>query len=108
MTTEFKIVEEPKKPISMHPKKFAMWLFLASIGMLFAAWTSAYIVRRAQGNWVYYDLPFIFWINSGIIFFSSVTMVLAYYAAKSNNVSLVKTWLIVTITLGCAFLVGQV
>jgi cytochrome c oxidase subunit III len=108
MTTEFKIVEEPKKPISMHPKKFAMWLFLASIGMLFAAWTSAYIVRRAQGNWIYYDLPFIFWINSGIIFLSSVTMILAYYAAKKNNIFLVKIYLIVTITLGCAFLVGQV
>ena len=37
MTTDFKIVEEPKKPISMHPKKFAMWLFIASVVMVFAS-----------------------------------------------------------------------
>ena len=52
MSTEFKIVEEPKKPISMNPKKFGMWLFIGSVVMLFAALTSAYIVRQAEGNWL--------------------------------------------------------
>ncbi len=106
--TEFKIVEEPKKPISMHPKKFAMWLFLASVGMLFAAWTSAYIVRRAEGNWIYYELPSIFWVNSGIILLSSVTMILAYRAAKKNNINFLKISLMLTIALGVSFLIGQV
>jgi cytochrome c oxidase subunit 3 len=108
MTSEFKIVEEPKKPISMHPKKFAMWLFLASVGMLFAAWTSAYIVRRAEGNWIYYELPSIFWTNSGIILLSSVTMIWAYRSAKRNNLEGLKTGLILTIVLGLSFLTGQV
>src|SRR5450432_737906 len=108
MTTEFKIVEEPKKPISMHPKKFAMWLFLASVGMLFAAWTNAYIVRRAEGNWIYYELPTIFRINSAIIFFSSITMILAYRSAKKNNLNFLKVCLILTIVLGISFLIGQV
>lgn len=108
MTSEYKIVEEPKKPISMHPKKFAMWLFLASVGMLFAAWTSAYIVRRAEGNWIYYELPTIFRVNSAIIFLSSITMILAYGAAKKNNLNLLKIGLILTIALGISFLVGQV
>lgn len=57
MTSEFKIVEEPKKPMAMHPKKFGMWLFVASVGMLFASLTSAYIVRQAEGNWLYFSLP---------------------------------------------------
>jgi cytochrome c oxidase subunit III len=104
----YKIVEEPKKPISMHPKKFAMWLFLASVGMLFAAWTSAYIVRRAEGNWIYYELPGIFKVNSFIIFLSSVTMILAYRAAKKDNLNFLKVSLILTIALGVSFLVGQV
>jgi cytochrome c oxidase subunit III len=108
MTSDFKIVEEPKKPISMHPKKFAMWLFLASVGMLFAAWTSAYIVRRAEGNWMYFDLPFIFWINSAIILASSVTMIIAYRAAKRDNIPALKLYLILTTALGIAFLIGQV
>jgi cytochrome c oxidase subunit 3 len=105
---EFKIVEEPKKPISMNPKKFAMWLFLASIGMLFAAWTSAYIVRRAEGNWIYYELPSIFWANSGIILLSSVTMIIAHRAAKRDHPRTLKTALLLTILLGTAFLAGQV
>ncbi len=61
MTTDFKIVEEPKKPISMHPKKFAMWIFIASVVMVFASLTSAYIVRQAEGNWLYFDLPGLFY-----------------------------------------------
>jgi cytochrome c oxidase subunit 3 len=108
MISEFKIVEEPRKPISMHPKKFAMWLFLGSVGMLFAAWTSAYIVRRAEGNWMFFELPFIFWINSGIILLSSFTMIIAYRSAKKDNLKAVKLFLMLTIALGLAFLLGQV
>jgi len=48
--SEMKIVEEPKKTLAMHPKKFAMWLFMGSVMMLFASLTSAYIVRQAEGN----------------------------------------------------------
>ena len=52
MSSEFKIVEEPKKILAMNPKKFAMWLFIGSVVMLFASLTSAYIVRQAEGNWL--------------------------------------------------------
>ena len=108
MTSEFKIVEEPKKPLSMHPKKFAMWLFLASVGMLFAAFTSAYIVRRAEGNWVYFELPRLFYYTSVIILLSTVTMQAAYYAAKKDNLGRVKWLVSITAFLGILFLVGQV
>src|SRR5258706_12125149 len=108
MTNEFKIVEEPKKPISMHPKKFAMWLFLASVGMLFAAFTSAYIVRQAEGNWVYFELPELFYYTTFIIVLSTVTMQWAYWSAKKDNLARVKLLVAVTSILGIAFLVGQV
>ncbi len=107
MTADFKIVEEPKKPISMHPKKFAMWLFLASVGMLFAALTSAYIVRQAEGNWIYFELPLIFYSNTLLILLSSVSMQLAYRAAKKDNLERVKILVTITSFLGVAFLVGQ-
>lgn len=108
MTSEFKIVEEPKKPLAMHPKKFAMWLFLASVGMLFAAFTSAYIVRRAEGNWVYFDLPDLFYYTTGVILLSSMTMQWAYAAARKNNLARVKAGVGATAVLGLVFLVGQV
>lgn len=108
MTTDFKIVEEPKRPISMHPKKFAMWLFIGSVAMLFAAFTSAYIVRQAEGNWLYFDLPNLFYVTSGIILLSSVTLQWAYWEAKKDNLDRVKLLVGITSFLGVAFLVGQV
>ena len=108
MTTDFKIVEEPKKPISMHPKKFAMWIFIASVVMVFASLTSAYIVREAEGNWLYFDLPAIFYTTSIVIILSSISMQLAYWAATKNNREGIKLYISITAILGAAFCVGQV
>jgi cytochrome c oxidase subunit III len=107
MSSEFKIIEESKKTLSMNPKKFAMWLFIASVIMLFAAWTSAYIVRRAEGNWVYFDLPSLFTYTTVLILLSSVTMQWAYFAAKKDNLEMVKIAVGITAVLGVSFLIGQ-
>jgi len=106
-TTEFKIIEEPQKPLSMHPKKFALWLFIASVVMLFASLTSAYIVREAEGNWVYFELPQLFYVTSVIVILSSITLQLAYIAAKKDDLQKVKLWIVLTSIFGVAFLVGQ-
>ena len=102
-----KLVEEPKKPLAMHPKKFAMWLFMATVMMLFASLTSAYIVREAEGNWLYFELPVLFYFTTVIIVLSSVSMQWAYFAARKNESGKVKTLVLVTAILGVAFLVGQ-
>jgi len=103
----YRIVEEPKKPISMNPKKFGMWLFMASVLMLFISLTSAYIVRQAEGNWVFFDLPNLFLISSIVIAASSVTMQLGFWAAKKDNLERVKIMVGLTTLLGLAFLVIQ-
>ncbi len=100
-------IEEPKPTLSMHPKKFAMWLFIVSIVMLFAALTSAYIVKQADGNWLSFDLPGIFAINTVVIAISSLTMHLAYLAAKKDALGKVKLMLLITVVLGLLFLAGQ-
>lgn len=107
MAAEIKIVEEAKKPLGMNPKKFALWLFMVSVIMIFAALTSAYIVRQAEGNWLLFDLPRLFWINSGVILMSSISMHWAYLAAKRDNLESVKIATAITTILGVAFLVGQ-
>jgi cytochrome c oxidase subunit 3 len=107
-TGELKIVEEAKKPLAMHPKKFAMWLFIVSIAMLFAAFTSAYIVRQAEGNWLIFELPDLFWFTTGIILISSGTMHWAYRSVKQGNSESAKLPMLITTVLGIAFLVGQV
>jgi cytochrome c oxidase subunit 3 len=104
---DLKIVEEPRKPLAMHPKKFGMWLFMASVMMLFMALTSAYIVRQAEGNWAYFELPTLFYVTSIVIVVSSFTMQWAYVSAKKDQPSQLKTLLLITSLLGLAFLVGQ-
>ncbi|MBC5773769.1 cytochrome c oxidase subunit 3 [Pontibacter sp. KCTC 32443] len=91
----------------VHPLKFTLWLIIISILMMFGAFTSAYIVRREEGNWLEFDLPSMFVINTVIILLSSVTMQWAYFAAKKNNLNLVKIMVLLTMGLGAAFLYGQ-
>lgn len=43
----------------IHPQKFALLISCASVVMLFAALTSAYVVRQAAGNWLEFPLPVI-------------------------------------------------
>lgn len=100
-------VEEPQETLSMHPQKFALWLFIVSIIMLFAAFTSAYIVRRAEGNWLEFDLPNLFWANTIILLLSSATMHWSLILAKKDNIDLLKVAVVITSVLGFAFLVGQ-
>jgi cytochrome c oxidase subunit 3 len=101
------IQEEPQQTLSMHPKKFALWLFIVSIVMIFAAMSSAYTVRQAEGNWLEFEMPFIFWVNSAILIASSITMHVAYVSAKRDNLGMVKIAMIITTLLGLGFLVGQ-
>jgi len=108
MTSEFRIVEEPNKPLSMHPKKFALWLFIITVIMIFAALTSAYIVRQAEGNWLDFELPTMLWVTSGIILLSSATMHWSYLSAKKDELERVKLGISITTVLGVAFLIGQV
>ena len=39
-----------------------LWLGCAGITMMFAAWTSAYLVRHAAGNWLEFKIPQIFFL----------------------------------------------
>jgi cytochrome c oxidase subunit III len=101
------LTEEPQPTLSMHPKKFMLWLFIVSSVMIFAAFTSAYLVRQAEGNWLEFELPTIFWFNSAVLLMSSIAMHWAYLAAKKDNLSALKVAITITFVLGMVFLIGQ-
>jgi len=107
MEENLEYIEGAEQPISMHPKKFALWLFIVSVVMVFAGLTSAYIVRQAEGNWLEFNLPEIFYYSTGIIILSSVTMHWAYTSAKDDNMSMLKLGMGITTVLGLVFLVTQ-
>jgi cytochrome c oxidase subunit 3 len=92
---------------SMHPKKFALWLFIISVTMIFAALTSAYVVKKAEGNWLLFDFPAMFNYTSVVIILSSITMQFAYSSSKKNNIKNIRIGLVLTALLALLFSGGQ-
>jgi cytochrome c oxidase subunit 3 len=121
----------------MRRYRIGMFFGLASIVMLFVAFTSAYIVRQGVGTWDEHagrymtdwqplSVPLILWLNTVVLVASSVTLWLAR-RSLARRVKLSPTqgvrpitasplvmpqrepvpWLGITLVLGLAFLAGQ-
>jgi len=84
-----------------------LWVGIVSMIMLFAGLTSAYIVRQAEGNWLYFDIPQPFYTSTIIIVISSLTIILAKWAIKRDNQMLSNSALLVTLLLGLVFAYSQ-
>lgn len=91
----------------MHPHQFALYASMASILMMFVAFTSAYLVRQAAGNWQEYVIPNLFYISTGVLLMSSVMLHMAYKGFTSGNPGMYRGLLLVTTLLGAAFVVLQ-
>jgi len=75
--------------------------------MMFVAFTSALIVRQAQGNWLEFQMPSIFYTSTAVILASSITLHLAYTAFNRGSELGYKGLLIVTGLLGIVFIYLQ-
>lgn len=99
--------ELEQKRYIIHPQKFALWLSIISLIMIFGGLTSAYAVQRSFiPDPLIFDLPPSLWSNLALILFSSVTMQFSVWAIKRNE----KHALIglgMTLVLGILFLLGQ-
>lgn len=91
----------------IHPQKFALLAACASIVMMFAAFTSSFIVRQAAGNWLEFKLPDIFFYNTIVIVASSLALHGAYIAFKRGSEAGYKGLLAITFVLGLVFLIFQ-
>ncbi|MBC7887944.1 MAG: cytochrome c oxidase subunit 3 [Ferruginibacter sp.] len=100
------VVMEQRKRI--HPHKFTLWVGVASIVMMFAGLTSAYIVKRNQPNWVPFELPGMFWYSTVIIIISSITLYLSHNAFKQREMAKYRGLVVITLVLGIVFVIMQV
>lgn len=91
----------------VHPQKFIVWLFIVSIVMAFAGLTSAHLLRKGEGNWLEFDLPFQFVISTIVIVVSSITGHIAYLATNKESFNSAKLFAFITFILGIVFLVTQ-
>ena len=100
------VSDQQRKKI--HPHKFSLWVGMASILMMFAGFTSAYIVKRSDGNnWLEFSLPPVFWYSTLVILLSSLTIYLASKAFKDRNMPRYRVLITLTAILGVLFTVLQ-
>ena len=88
--------------------KFALYAACASIVMIFIAFTSAYIVRKAQGNWLEFTMPNVFIISTVVLLCSSASLQASYRFFLRSKEVLYKVFMGLTFVLGITFLVLQV
>lgn len=94
--------------LPIHPAKLGLWLFIAASMMLFAAFTSAYIVRSSAGDWVRVGVPTVMWFGTAALILSSVSIHSALRSVKAGQYTSFRNFLLTTVVLGCIFVAGQV
>ncbi len=102
-----KLEYQPGLPLTN--AKLFMWLFLSTEIMFFAALIGVYIVIRfGAPAWPRpHDVHLVEEIgafNTFVLICSSVSIVLAFEAAKANKAANAKMWMAITLVLGCVFL----
>lgn len=91
----------------VHPLQLALYISCGSILMMFGALTSAYIVRQSAGNWLEFSLPILFYVSSGVLILSSITLQSSYSAFLKGNASMYRGFLALTLFLGFTFVILQ-
>lgn len=91
--------------------RLAVWLFLSTEVMFFSALLGTYLIFRISagpGNWPSHAQTRVHpewgWINTIVLLSSSITIAWASAAAVRQEWGRARTWLAVTLLLGCGFL----
>ncbi len=106
MSVAMSSVQDQRKKI--HPHKFTLWIGIGSIIMMFAGFTSAYIVKREQPGWLGFSMPVIFWYSTAVMVVSSLTMQMSLKAFKDREMGKYRNLVGLTTILGLLFIVLQV
>lgn len=92
---------------AVDPTRFGLWAFLGTVSMLFAGFTSAYIVRRAAADFRPLAIPSLLWWNTLVLLASSASLELARRRLRAWDLSGTRGFLSATGILGTLFAVGQ-
>jgi len=88
------------------PARTGVWIGIAAIVLMVAAFTGALVVRRTQSDWIHFRLPPIVYVNTLVLLVSSATLERARSGALGTAQQ--RRWLSITLGLGLLFVVGQV
>ncbi len=88
-------------------KKNLIYVVIFSIIMLFAGFTSAYIVSMGDSFWLKFPFPTAFYISTIVIFFSSIFYIIGLNLAKKGKFDKSKWWFLLTFFFGVGFVFFQ-
>ena len=101
------IPAEEKQDIRNRSAKPMLYLAIIAMCMIFGALTSAVMVRSGDPGWFPIDLPKMFFVSTGVIIASSLTMLFASWSARKDNFTGVKIGMALTLVLGMIFIMCQ-
>ena len=88
--------------------KLLLWFAMASMTMMFAGVTSAFVVSKSREDWMKdFHLPTAFYLSSIAIILCSVAMHLAKKAIEKDNRKATTNFLLLTLALGISFVIFQ-
>lgn len=87
--------------------KLAVWVGLAGVVMLFAAISSAMIVRSSGAGWLHVQLPPVLWLSTALLLGSSLVFEMAKRSARQHGPRTMRVWIVLTALLGVGFVVAQ-
>lgn len=88
--------------------RIGVWLLVGAITILFVAFTSTYLVRRAQSDWRIGPLPPVLWVNTALLVASGLALERARRGARGNAPRVWRGALATATVLGIAFVTGQI
>lgn len=91
----------------IHPHKFLLWVAIASIVMMFAGLTSAFIVKSNLVGWKNIVMPKVFWVSTAVIVACSLTIQMALRSFQQRGMKQYRRLIALTLTLGIVFVVLQ-
>lgn len=85
-----------------------LFVLIAATTMVFAALTSAFVVRRGMSDdWISLVKPRVLWVNTVVLLVSSIVLDFARRALKKRNRTQFNVWWTIATGLGILFLAGQ-
>lgn len=89
-------------------QKLLLWFAMASMTMMFAGITSAFVVSKSREDWMKdFQFPSAFYFSTLAIILCSLTFHLAQKAIQKDNRGLVSSLLLATLGLGIGFVALQ-
>lgn len=103
--------DDRRQPVPVRAYTIGMWLFLAALGMLFAATMLLYVIVRATNDnspaFGTVSMPWELWISTALVLAASATIHLAVLRVRRERQSAFRGWMATTLGLAVLFCVVQ-